>query len=362
MRHMSGKVAYAAALIVVSLVAAWGLGQIAVRRTTMQASFVSDKEESMTFENRKRTYLLHFPPNDNDAAAALPLVIVLHGGGGNARGAAEMTGFNAEADTVGFIVVYPAGTGALGDRILTWNSGNCCGYAMDNNVNDVGFIDALIGELERNFKIDSNRIFVTGISNGGMMTYRLACELSNRIAGIAPVAGALNVDCNPSQPISVIAFHGTADQHVLYNGGVPVSKFDPHPRVDRSVAYAISFWVNKNSCSAIPSRTSKGNVTVNVYSGCSNGTAVVLYTIVGGLHAWPGGQRGSAIGDEPTNEISATQIMWEFFEQHPKQAKSTQLADYSGQLEPYRTCETSWFSVRLEASFSALDDRLFASS
>lgn len=333
MARMHVKIVYAALLVVISVVAIWGFGQIVFRRAATQASWVGDVEGSMVFENRKRTYLLHFPP-DYDGTVALPLVIVLHGGGGNARGVAEMTGFNAEADAGGFIVVYPDGTGALGDRILTWNSGNCCGYAMDHNVNDVGFIDALISKLESELRIDSDRIFATGISNGGMMTYRLACELSNRIAGIAPVAGALNVNCNPSQPVSVIAFHGTADRHVLYNGGVPISKFDPHPRVDGSVTYAISFWVHRDRCSEIASRTSKGNVTGDAYSNCSNGTAVVLYTIVGGLHAWPGGQRGSTIGDKPTNEISATHIIWEFFEQHPKQAGSTLLADHLPQPEP----------------------------
>jgi polyhydroxybutyrate depolymerase len=334
----STKLAIGAVVILVALFAAWGLSQVAVRLGSIQASLVGDRDGSLSFENRKRTYLLHFPPN-YDGRVAVPLVIVLHGGGGNGRSVAEMTGFSEEADSGGFVAVYPDGTGVLGDRVLTWNSGNCCGYAMDKNVNDVGFIGALIAKLEQEFNIDSSRVFATGISNGGMMAYRLGCELSDKIAGIGPVAGALNVDCNPSHTVSVVAFHGTGDQHVLYNGGVPVARFDPHPRVDRSVAYAISFWVQRDSCAPIPSETVNGGIIVDGYSNCSNGTAVALYTIVGGLHAWPGGQKGSVRGDEPTREISATQVMWEFFKQHPKQADLGSALTYVGQPGPLAAYE-----------------------
>lgn len=315
-------------LLAFSLSTIWIFKLWEPRGSELRTPRVGDTYDSILVENRKRRYLLHVPLG-YDGNGALPLVIVLHGGGGNAIGAANMTGFNGEADREGFIVVYPEGSGRFRDRLLTWNSGNCCGYALDNNVNDVGFIDSLITRLESEIKIDTSRVFVTGISNGGMMAYRLACELSAKIAGIAPVAGALNVDCNPSDHVSVIAFHGTADRHVLYGGGEPLLKLDPHNRVDRSVSYAISFWVKQDQCSTIANQTQLGNVIRETYANCSDGTDVMLYTIIGGGHAWPGGQKGSVIGDEPTQEISATHLIWEFFKQHPKQSVGAQTLGFA---------------------------------
>jgi polyhydroxybutyrate depolymerase len=271
---------------------------------------------ALTVGQRGRTYLLHLPPV-YDGKRLLPLVIVLHGGGGNAPGAVRMTGFSEKADKEGFVVVYPNGSGRLKTRLLTWNSGNCCGYAMDQNVDDVGFIRALIDELVTLRAIDPKRVYVTGMSNGGMMTYRLGCELSDKIAAIAPVAGALNVEnCQPANPVSVIIFHGTADEHVLYKGGEPIQKVDRHYRVDKSVAYAVSFWVKHDGCSETPQRSEKGSIQAEIYGG-KDGVEVVLYTVNGGGHAWPGGQ-AYLLGTEPTREISATDLMWEFFVRHPK--------------------------------------------
>lgn len=328
-----------AALVVVILVlAAWTTWRDSIDDSSSVAGVMAgDHEGSITFEARERTYLLHIPPT-YDGITPHALVIVLHGGGGNPHNIASVSGFSDEADRQGFIVVYPEGTGRFRDGLLTWNAETCCGYALDNEVNDVGFVDALISKLGRELKIDTRRIFATGISNGGMMAYLLACRLSNRIAAIGPVAGALNIeDCNPSEPVSVIIFHGTADRHVLYEGGVPLVRFDPHPRVDKPVSYAVSFWVKKNHCSLIPQTTENANIAVDVYSGCSEGTEVVLYTIKGGTHSWPGGLRGSAIGDEPSKEISATEIMWQFFSQHSKQ-----LAPPFFTAQGFRDLSTFW--------------------
>jgi polyhydroxybutyrate depolymerase len=276
-----------------------------------------DSDQSLGFAGRTRTYTVHLP-RGSGAELALPLVIVLHGGGGNAANVARMTGFSALADKEQFIVVYPDGTGKLDDKLLTWNSGNCCGYALDQKIDDVGFLRALIEQLQRDYPIDARRIYATGMSNGGMMSYRIGCELSEQLAAIAPVAGALNVTCKPSAPISVIAFHGTNDQHVLYDGGAPKMKADPHPRADKSVAYAMNFWTQHNRCAPTPTRVERGNIVHDTYTNCANGTGVELYAITGGEHAWPNGQRGSPLGDAPTREISATELMWEFFKRHPK--------------------------------------------
>jgi len=275
-----------------------------------------DSTQSLTFAGRERAYLAHLPTAIGNSP--LPLVIVLHGGGGNAESAARMTQMSPLADKENFIVVYPDGTGRLDDKLLTWNSGNCCGYALDNHADDVGFIRALIEKLARNYPIDARRVYATGISNGGMMSYRLACELSDKLAAIAPVAGALNVECKPTQSVSIIAFHGTNDQNVPYNGGVGTKSIAPHPREDKSVAFALAFWSQFDKCAPTPSRDERGNIVHDTYSNCANGAGVELYTIKGGGHAWPSGDRLALILDAPTEEISASAVMWEFFKQHPK--------------------------------------------
>jgi len=281
-----------------------------------------DYEETIISGGKMRNYLLHVP-NSYDRQKKTPLVIIMHGGGGNAKSMAEVTGMNTKSDKAGFIAVYPNGTGPVGDeRILTWNAGNCCGYALDNNIDDAGFIRELIARLENKLTIDTSRIYATGISNGGMMSYRLGCELADKIAAIAPVAGAMGMsDCNPANPVSVIIFHGTADEHVLYGGGAPLKSIDSHPRIDKPVSYAVDFWAGLNGCSREAKKEISGSIIKETYSGGRNGTEVVLYTIAGGKHAWPGGKTAWLGGDVPTKEISATDLMWDFFALHPKQFK-----------------------------------------
>ncbi len=284
------------------------------------ASSSGDIQDALTYQNYTRTYFVHLPPN-RTPNTLLPLVIVLHGGGGKAEGAIRMSGMNSKADKEGFIALYPNGTGLLGNRRLTWNTWVCCGYALRNNVDDVGFTNALIQKMKREYPIDPKRIYVTGMSNGGMLTYRLALELSDQIAAVAPVAGAMNDESpNASEPVSIMIFHGMDDKHVLYEGGKPIEAFDKNPGVNKSVEYAVSYWVKKNECNPVPTHEEKGNVIKETYSGGKNGTEVVLYKIYGQGHAWPGGKEGLPYGnvDPPTQEISATDAMWEFFSRHSK--------------------------------------------
>jgi polyhydroxybutyrate depolymerase len=277
-----------------------------------------DLELALTVGALERTFTLHLPPG-YDGQRALPVVIVLHGGGGNAASAASMSGMSAKADGEGFIAAYPNGTGQRDDRLLTWNAGSCCAYAAAQNSDDVGFIRALIELLKRDYQADPRRMFVSGMSNGGMMSYRLACELSDQIAAIAPVAGALNyAPCQPSQPVAVVIFHGTADQHVLYDGGPPQVRADPTPRVDASVKDALDFWTRHNQCTAAPARSETASLIHETYGACRNNAEVALYTIVGGGHSWPGGAAGRADADPPSPAISATDAMWTFFAAHPK--------------------------------------------
>jgi polyhydroxybutyrate depolymerase len=248
----------------------------------------------------------------------VPLVLVFHGGTGNAKNAAQMTGFNTLADQHGFLVVYPNGTGRLSDdKLLTWNGGTCCGYAQQQNVDDVGFVRAIVASLQAQVRIDSRRIYATGLSNGAILSQRLACEAADLFAAVAPVAGTLNFSpCQPSRPVSIIEFHGTADQHILYDGGYGPKSLT---QVDfASVRDSINFWVSANGCQPQPVQTTSGDLQHETWSGCQSGTAVELYTILGGGHAWPGGQIGWPGADQPTQSLSASQVIWDFFEAHPK--------------------------------------------
>jgi polyhydroxybutyrate depolymerase len=249
--------------------------------------------------------LIHVPASA-DSTKPLPLVLVLHGGTQSATSAERMSRMSELADQEKFLAVYPSGTGTA----PTWNSGNCCGYAQRNNVDDVAFIRAVIDQLKRDYSVDPKRIFATGISNGGMMSYRLACELSEEIAAIAPVEGAQNLDCRPSSPVSVLVFHGTADRLVPFDGGTSPYQVGPH-RTDSSVPAAVKFWIAMDGCSATPERKETPQLHTAVYSGCKDGTGIALYAIQGGRHMWP----GHALSG---NDVPATQIIWKFFAQHPK--------------------------------------------
>ncbi len=242
-----------------------------------------------------------------------------HGGTGNAENQRSVSNFNDLADEKGFILVYPNGTGRLSDdKILTWNGGACCGYAMTNNVDDVAFVRAIVADLQSSYNIDSKRIYATGLSNGGILSYRLACEAADLFAAIAPVSGTLNYKvCAPSEPVSLIHFHGTADQNLPYDGG-----YGPDSIADvlfASVEESLNFWLAANRCPDAPTSESFADIVHESYKDCAGGTSVELYKIIGGGHAWPGNSGPSrAGGDAPTQTISATQLIWEFFAAHPK--------------------------------------------
>ncbi len=278
---------------------------------------VTDPTRTLTVDGLERTYILHVPPS-YDGSQPVPLVMAFHGGGGDAANQWRVSGFNQLADEKGFIIVYPNGTGSLGDKVLTWNGGTCCGYAMINNVDDVAFVRALAAVLQADYKIDPKRIYATGLSNGGIMAYRLACDASDLFAAIGPVAGTLNYKrCAPTKHVSVIHFHGTDDTHLPYEGGYgPDSKADV---LFASVKETIDFWLDFDKCEPTPVKEAFADIQHDSYSNCAGGTAVELYTILGGKHAWPGSD-GPAWpgGDEPTQTVSATQLIWEFFAAHPK--------------------------------------------
>jgi polyhydroxybutyrate depolymerase len=250
---------------------------------------------------------------------ALPLVLSFHGGGGNAENQMRVSNFNPLADEKGFIVVYPNGTGRFEDNLFTWNGGSCCGYAVTNQIDDVAFVHSLIADLQTVANIDTKRIYATGFSNGGVFSYRLACDASDLFAAIVPVSGTQNyLRCQPKEPVSVLHIHGTQDENLPYNGGAGPKSIAGVEFV--SVKESIDFWVNFDQCPALPQTESVSDYQHDVYSNCANGTTVELYTLFEGKHAWPGssGPAGPG-GDQPVQSISATMLIWEFFAEHPKQ-------------------------------------------
>lgn len=271
----------------------------------------------LEIEGRSRSYHLHVPAG-HDPSVPAALVVALHGGGGNGANLQAHVGLDAIADREGFLVVYPDGSGRLGEFLLTWNSGNCCGHALDQQIDDVEYTRALVESLSTLYSIDPKRVYATGMSNGGMMSYRLACEASDLFAAVAPVAGALNVDCEPSEPVSILAVHGMDDQHVLFEGGVPAVSADTHERTDRSVHYAMTFWAARDSCSLKLIREQADSVIHEVYPDCRAGLGVELLAVKGGTHAWPGASKFSPQGDEPSQALDASEAIWRFFEAHPK--------------------------------------------
>lgn len=270
----------------------------------------------------ERSYYLHQPAPSAAGQGVRPLVIVLHGGGGNGKFASMMSGFNAKADQEGFLAAYPNGSGRFSDdRWLTWNARHCSVYAMRENTGDVAFLSDLIDVLVKIENVDPARVYVTGLSNGAMMAYRAGLELTHKIAAIAPVAGAMFGDETPAAaPLPVLIFHGRTDRNVPFDGGPPLVRFGrPVGDADyRPVYHALNFWAKANRCAASPAITRQPDMTVTLYEDCADGASVKLYALEGGGHSWPGGKSSGRRfgGDKPVQSPVAVDVIWAFFKQH----------------------------------------------
>jgi len=278
---------------------------------------IAMQKQSFVHNGVARSYVVRAPRGLTRGDAAVPVVLVLHGGGGNAANAEKMTGFTELVERERIIVVYPEGT-ARRPRVplLTWNAGHCCGHAMERQVNDVGFISALLDTLSAHYPVDPTRVYATGMSNGAMMSHRLGRELSPRLAAIAPVVGALFGDePAPASPVSAIMINGLMDKSIPAQGGPTggrsATRWDGTPTAP-NIAQG-TFWARANGCAPTPTRQEQGAVIRWRY-GCPAGRRVELHQLKDNGHAWPGGQRGSRLGDRPSASMDATEVIWAFFE------------------------------------------------
>lgn len=278
----------------------------------------------------KRTALVRVPDQVAERRP-LPVVLNFHGGAGNAVSQQRYVHMDAIADREGFIVVYPNGTGVLQDRLLAWNAGTCCGMAVREESDDVGYVRALLDELARRLPVDSARVYATGLSNGAMMSYRLAAELSDRIAAIAPVAGASAMPrFRAKRMVPILHVHSIDDPRAPYGGGLgPPFPFTNVRVKHRPVEETLSEWAAFGGCNPKAelrderhgaSGTSRAEHTARlyVYTGCRDGTEVALWRLTGAGHVWPGGELDflPRLLGPGTDVIDANEEIWRFFRRY----------------------------------------------
>lgn len=269
-------------------------------------------ELQLRHDGRERGFIVHVPKAYR-ANRPAPLVLALHGGGGSMEVMAQdrLYGLVSQSEASGWIVVFPNGFSRLGGKLATWNAGICCGAARDRDSDDVGFLRAVVAEVQRRVAVDPQRVFATGMSNGGMMSYRLACEASDIFRAIAAVAGTDGTtDCRPGRPVPVFHLHAKDDDRVLFNGGSG-SASDTHADFV-SVPATVDKWARLNACSG-PTQTvlQRPGVTCEVRSGCQGGAEVRLCVTDSGGHSWPGGRK--ALGGKGSTALDATEAIWAFF-------------------------------------------------
>ena len=264
---------------------------------------------SITHDGIQRDYIVYIPEL-YDGTTTVPLVLNFHGYGSNAAQQMFYGDFRDIADTEGFLLVHPEGTTFIGNQF--WNVGF---PGLSSTIDDVGFTEALIDELATLYAIDLDRVYATGMSNGGFMSFLLACQLSEKIAAVASVTGSMTQDtfddCNAQHPTPVLQIHGTDDGVVLYNGN----------NLSIPIADVISYWVDYNNCETTPTTTTLPDVDVSdgstvehsVYEDGDNGITTEHMKVIGGGHTWP----GSVINTAGTNQdIDASMEIWLFFSRY----------------------------------------------
>lgn len=266
---------------------------------------------------QRRYYHLHVPPQARMSVSSA-LVLALHGGGGDMLHMADdrRYGLVAKADAEGFIVAFPNGTSAhRSGKLATWNAGHCCARARETQADDVGFIRAVVADVEQRFNVDRRRVYAIGMSNGAMMAYRLACEASDVVKGIAAVAGTdVTLACSPAAAVPVLHIHAADDDHVLFKGGVgPFARGSDKDVARTSVPDTVAKWVKLNQCSpASKPVLSVAGASCDRYTTCRDGADVQLCVTQDGGHSWPGAGVTRA-GITPSKAIVGNDVIWDFF-------------------------------------------------
>ncbi|QHV96929.1 extracellular catalytic domain type 1 short-chain-length polyhydroxyalkanoate depolymerase [Spirosoma endbachense] len=288
---------------------------------TQQASFApvaeSSVRDTVRHEGQTRIYWVHVPPAYKQGTNPLPLVIALHGGGGSGQQFESQSKWSEKADQEGFIVVYPDGIQNAGIlHLRTWNAGACCGQsASTQQTDDVGFIGKLIDKLTATYRIDPKKVYATGHSNGAMLCYRLACELSDKLAAIAANAGTMQLKtaCQPTRIMPILHIHSQLDRNVPYMGGVGTKSINK--QWNAPVDSTLTVFAQLAQCKSqkqIVRTTDK--YTFYKWTNCVGGTEIQYYLTTDGGHAWPGGQKGARfIGDTPSEAFVNNDIIWQFF-------------------------------------------------
>lgn len=276
-----------------------------------------------------RTYLL-YTPRSYRPGTPMPLLLAYHGGTSSGQQLLDYTHLDRAAEAKGFIVAFPDAIGGKTPIEHNWNDGRS---TTANKGDDIGFTRAMIDTISKLRTVDARRIYATGYSNGAIMTQRLACEVSDRIAAFATMEGTmakdLNPRCNPATPVSILMLHGTADKFVPYNGGEVVSLVKG---IVISAPDTIAFWTRHDQCAAKPAVVNLPNkapwdgttVQAHTYSGCQGNANVQFDIIKNGGHTWAGAKPSvflTAAAGKTTFDISANDEIWTFFQKHPRPAK-----------------------------------------
>lgn len=306
-------------VILATCVAVVGLSLTALLIAVVWISVLDRTNGAIFTSGEFREYLIHVP-DSYDTAKPTPLVISLHAGATWPAHQMNLSHWNRLADESGFIVVYPSGTPVLFGVVRIWR------MSAEEVMRDIRFISSLVDTLEVAYNIDPARIYANGMSLGGGMAFAVACRLSDRIAAVGTVAAAQSLPlswCGDTRPVPMIAFHGDADRMVPYDGGRLGDPFNPVKPVYPAVRDWVASRAQANRCATSPiESTIAADVVRTEYPDCAEGAAVLLYTLLGGGHSWPGGKPPPEWRVGATNtSIDATSAMWEFFLEHPLQGR-----------------------------------------
>jgi polyhydroxybutyrate depolymerase len=302
-------------IIALACITALAAGGNACSSAASAAKARKDDNQMLQVGNLTRLYRVHLPAG-YDATKKYPVVLVLHGAAANNKMIESVTGMSKLADREQFIAVYPNGTGKFSEGWASWNGGMCCGWAVKHKVDDIGFLDKLISTLETEYSVDPHRVYLAGFSNGGMLGFAGASRLQDKVAAMGIVEGSMTgSEPRPTKVMPVIMFHGTDDKRVSINGGKGrFAKFGL-PVNDKSLDFATTYWATVDHAVGEPKITNTPDLTRYEYRDASGKPVVVVTRLMGGGHAWAGGEKSRAWGAKPAKNISASEEMWRFFQQ-----------------------------------------------